>query len=248
MVSGLKTSAAAMEAQIERLAVVANNLANVTAVGFKADRPSFFQLLPSPRAAGLVSPADPAAPLLAPTGMRTRTDLSSGALRETGNLLDVALEGVGFFVVGSAAAPRLTRAGAFTRTRDGVLAALDGTPVLDVRRETIRLPENGEVRIDSTGTVTGDGIELGRLLIVQVPARSRLVRDGSVRFVPPQDLALEPAASARVRQGTLELSNVNPVVAMVEMIDALRIYESAQRTVRSADETLARAVNDIART
>jgi flagellar basal body rod protein FlgG len=249
MVSGLTTSAQAMDAQAERLAVLANNLANVGAVGFKAEHTSFFQLLPSPRAAGSVSPSDPAAPLLARATMRTGIDFSPGPLRETGNPLDVALEDSGaFFVVGSADAPRLTRGGAFTRNRDGDLAMPDGTPVLDAGRRPIRLPAQGALRIDATGAILADGAPLGQLLIVAPPDPARLTPQGNTRFLAPGDLALEPAAGARVIPGTLEQSNMNPVLGMVEMIDALRIYEAAQKAARAADETLGRAINDVGRT
>jgi flagellar basal body rod protein FlgG len=236
-----------MEAQTERLAVVANNLANVTAVGFKADHSSFFQLLSSPRAVGSVSPADPAAPLLPPTAIRTRIDLTPGVLRDTGNRLDLALEGPGFFVVGTAEAPRLTRAGAFTRTSGGLLATLDGTAVLDPRRQPIRIPEAAHIGVDARGAITADGAPVGQLLIVDAPDPSRLRREGSVRFVSSPEVALEPSSTVQVRQGALELSNVNPVAAVVEMIDALRVYEASQRAARGVDETLARAVNDVGR-
>ena len=248
MVSGLKTSAQAMDAQAERLAVLANNLANVGAVGFKAEHTSFFQLLPSPRAAGSVSPSDPAAPLLARATPRTATDFSPGPLRETGNPLDVAIEDNGFFVVGSAEAPRLTRGGAFTRNRDGQLAMPDGTPVLDASRQPIRLPEQGAVRIDATGAVLADGAPVAQLLIVEPPDLRRLTPQGNTRFLAPADVPLEPAPNARVVPGALEQSNMNPVLGMVEMIDALRIYEAAQKAARAADETLGRAINDVGRT
>lgn len=247
MVSGLKTSAAAMDAQAERLAVLANNLANTGAVGFKANHPSFFQLLSSPRAAGSVSPADPAAPLLIPTAMQTNIDFSAGTFRETGNALDLAIEGSGFFVVGSTDAPRLTRAGNFTRTQTGVLATLDGIPVLDARRRPLQLPDNGAIQISTDGTVTVGGTSVGQLLVVDVPALNGLTRDEAGRFIAPADFRLEPSRTSQVRQGLLELSNVNPVLTMVEMIDALRVYEAAQRTARGIDETLGRAVNDVGR-
>src|SRR5881628_588274 len=100
MVSGLQTAASAMDAQNERLAVLANNLANATAAGYKADQPEFFQLLTCPRAAGSVSPTGSAAPLPELPGVvHTRVDFSPGPIRETGNPLDLALDGRGFFVV-----------------------------------------------------------------------------------------------------------------------------------------------------
>ena len=109
MVIGFRTSAAAMEGQAERLAVLANNLANVSTTGFKADHVEFIQSLSSPRAAGPLSPG-PAAPLSPPVLSRTRTEFSAGPLRETGNALDLAIEGRGFFVVQTPGGVRLTRA------------------------------------------------------------------------------------------------------------------------------------------
>jgi len=248
MVNGLRTSAAAMLAQSERLAVLSNNLANVNAAGFKAEHLQFFQFLTSPSAVGSVSPTDPAAPLFPPPGQRTHIDFSAGGFRETGNPLDLALEGSGFFVVRSADGPRLTRAGTFTRVRDGLLASADGAPVLDARQEPIRLPDRGSIVVAEDGTITSDGVAVGQLLIVNPPRPERLRPEGGTRFAPPAGMELSPATGPKVRQGALELSNVNPVLTLIEMIDALRVYEAAQRTARGVDETLERAVNDVGRT
>jgi flagellar basal-body rod protein FlgF len=248
MVSGLQTAASAMSAQLERLAVLANNLANVTAAGYKADRPEFFQLLTSPRAAGSVSPTGSAAPLQElPGDVVTRTDFSPGSVRETGNPLDVAIEGSGFFVVRTAAGVRLTRNGAFTRSTDGLLVTVDGAPVLGPGNGTIQLPEQGRIAIDEQGQITVDGAPISSLLVVDPPNPERLTKEGGTRFVAPAELALPPAERATVRQGALEQSNVNPIATLVDMIDALRVYEAAQRTARGVDETLGRAVNEVGR-
>jgi len=247
MVPGLRSAAAAMEAQGERLAVLANNLANVTTGGFKADHLEFFQSLSSPRAVGPVSPTGPAAPLLAPPAAQTRTDFSPGSLRQTGNPLDLAIDGSGFFVVRAASGLRLTRAGSFTLSSDGSLIAPDGAAVLDAGRQPIKLPDRGAIEIDTTGRVLVDGAEVGQVLVVD-PPRDQLTKDGGTRFAAPPEVPLTPAPNARVTQGFVEGSNVNAVLTMIEMIDALRVYESAQRAARSQDETLGRAVNDVGRT
>jgi flagellar basal-body rod protein FlgG len=243
MVTGLGTSAAAMQAQGERLAVLANNLANLTTGGFKADHMEFFQPLSSPRTAGPVD-AGPAAPAAVPS---TRTDLSPGALRETGNPLDLALEGPGFFVVETRAGLRLTRSGGFVRSADGFLAAPDGARVLDASRRPLALPAEGAVQVDPQGQVRAGGATLGQLLVVDPPDPRRLTKEGGTRFVSPPEAPLPPARGARVVQGAIEQSNVNPVLTLVEMIDALRIYEAAQRASRGLDETLSRAVNEVGR-
>ena len=248
MVSGLRSAAAAMHAQSERLSVLANNLANVTAVGFKADHPEFFQLLTSPRAAGSVSPTGPAAPLPElPGEVQTRTEFSTGPLRDTGNALDVAIEGPGFFVVRADAGQRLTRAGAFTRSANGQLATPDGAIVLGVGSQPIELPDRGQIQVDEQGNVSADGILVGTLLLVEPRDLERLRKEAGTRFVAPADLELAPAQNATIRQGAVELSNVNPILTLVDMIDALRVYEAAQRSAHSVDDTLRRAVNEVGR-
>jgi flagellar basal-body rod protein FlgG len=246
MVIGFRTAASAMEAQGERLAVLANNLANVSTTGFKADHLEFYQSLSSPRAAGSLSPG-PAAPSPAPVLARTRTDFSAGPLRETGNALDLALEGPGFFVIQTPGGLRLTRAGAFVRATDGTLATPDGAPVLGDGRQPLTLAGGGRVQVSSDGQVSVDGAAVGRLLVVDPRGTDRLAKAGASRFAPPPDMDLAPAPTAQVRQGALEQSNVNPVLTLVEMMTALRVYESAQRAARSSDETLARAINDVGR-
>jgi flagellar basal body rod protein FlgG len=235
-----------MEAQGDRLAILANNLANVTTAGYKADRLEFFQPLFSPHAAGPVTSAGPAAPLPAAVS-RTRTEFSAGPMRQTGNPLDLALDGAGFFVVSTSAGPRLTRAGAFARSTDGLLTAADGAPVLARNMQTMKVPENETINVDATGMVRAGASTVGQLLIVAPRDPSPLVKDGGTRFAPPDSMPLEPASDPRVVQGALEQSNVNPVLTLVEMIDALRVYEAAQRAARSLDETLGRAVNDVGR-
>ncbi len=248
MVSGLRTAASAMDAQTERLAVLANNLANVTAAGYKADHPEFFQLLTSPRAAGSVSPTGSAAPLPElPGEVHTRTDFTPGPLRETGNPLDLALEGPGFFVLRGAGGQRLTRAGTFTRSSTGQLVTLDGLPVLGADGQPLTLPERGRVTVDERGQVSVDGAQVGALLVVEPADRERLRKEAGTRFVVPPDLPLPPARETTVRQGAVELSNVNPILTLVEMIDALRVYEAAQRTAHGVDDTLRRAVNEVGR-
>jgi flagellar basal-body rod protein FlgG len=236
-----------MDAQTERLAVLANNLANVAAAGFKADHPEFFQLLTSPRAAGSVSPTGSAAPLQQAHGaVQTRTVFTPGAIRETGNTLDLALDGPGFFVVGAPEGQRLTRAGTFTRSPAGQLVTLDGLPVLGTGGQPLTLPDRGQISVDERGQVSVDGGQVGALNIVE-PAVERLQKEAGTRFVAPPDVPLSPATATSVRQGAIELSNVNPIVTLVEMIDALRVYEAAQRTARGVDDTLRRAVNEVGR-
>lgn len=246
MVTGLYTAAWGMDAQIERLTLLANNLANLATAGFKADHPEFSQFLTSPTPAGPVPPTGPAGPPSAmPVLSRIVTDHSQGLTRETGNPLDLAISGPGFFVLDTPAGLRLTRAGNFTRNPEGLLVAADGAPVRGTSGNIQLL--NGTVTVASDGEVLVDGRSQGHLLIVSPSSLARLTKTSGTRFIPPENEALVATATAGVRQGALELSNVNPVLTLVALIDALRTYEAAQRAARSADETLARAANDLGR-
>jgi flagellar basal-body rod protein FlgG len=238
-----------MVAQTERLAVLANNLANVTSAGYKADHPEFFQLLTSPRAAGPVSPTGSAAPLPElPGEVQTRTDFTAGSLRLTGNALDLAIDGPGFFAVRTPeGAVRLTRAGTFTRAANGALMTPDGAAVLGVDQQPVTLPDGAQVDVDERGQVTVDGSQAAALLVVEPPELERLRKEGGTRFIVPDDVPLTPGQTATVKQGAIELSNVNPIATLVDMIDALRVYEAAQRSAHSVDDTLRRAVNEVGR-
>lgn len=246
MVSGLYTAAWGMDAQIERLTILANNLANLSTAGFKADHPEFSQFLTSPTPAGPVPPTGPAGPPSSmPVLYRIVTDHSPGTIRETGNSLDLAINGPGFFVLDTAFGPRLTRAGNFSRSADGVLVASDGLPVRGISGNINLL--NGTVTVDSDGQVIVDGQSQGQLLIVNPSKLASLTKTGGARFIPPENEPLVAAPAAVVRQGAIELSNVNPVVTLVALIDAMRTYEAAQRAARSADETMGKAANDLGR-
>ncbi|MBI4611238.1 MAG: flagellar hook-basal body protein [Candidatus Rokubacteria bacterium] len=246
MVTGLYTAAWGMDAQTERISVLANNLANLATAGFKADHPEFSQLLTPSTTAGPVPPAGPAGPPSPlPLAMRTVTDHSQGILRATGNPLDLAISGPGFFVLDTPGGPRLTRAGNFTRSPEGLLVAADGAPVRGVSGNIQVL--DGTVTIDRDGQVLVDGRSQGHLLVVTPSRLASLTKTSGTRFTPPDTEALVASATAVVHQGAIEMSNVNPVLTLVTLIDAMRTYEAAQRAARSADDTLARAANDLGR-
>jgi flagellar basal-body rod protein FlgG len=244
MVTGLYTSAWGMDAQIERFTLLANNLANLETPGFKADHPSFSQFLTSPAPAGPVPPTGPAG---TPSRVRVRsvTDHSQGLLRTTGNPLDLAISGPGFFLLDTPLGPRLTRAGNFTRSPEGVLVTNDGVRVRGAAG-AIHLPD-GTVTVTSRGEVLVDGRSQGHLLIVSPLSLASLGKTADSRFIPLEAETLVASPTAVVHQGAIEASNVNPVLALVALIDAMRSYEAAQRTARSADDTLAKAANDLGR-
>jgi len=243
-------SAAAMA----RMDVIANNVANSHTTGFKGDEPVFTlndfsppQFAGEPRDAVIGQRAILQPLLVEVAGVET--DFSQGALRETGNPLDVAIQGPGFFVVGGRDGFAYTRRGDFALNADGELVTNTGALVIG-KSGPISLGA-GKVVIDEEGNVSLDGQHVDTLRIVDFPGPGRLVKsDGTMfRSVQAGDEGTKVDAP-RVHQGFLEESNVSVVQELVNMIETSRAYEAYQRVVSSflgERGIFSRAVNDVGR-
>jgi flagellar basal-body rod protein FlgF len=255
MANGLYTVVSGSLAQERRLDVLAHNLANVTTVGFKADVPVFEVIVaPPPLIAsgfpimGALSAPPPMSVLqesyVGFTGVKA--DLSAGELRSTGNPLDVAINGKGWFSIETPAGTRYTRNGSFSLNPEGQLVTQDGWPVSG-NNGPITLQGN-VVKIDSRGFIVVDGQEVDQLKIVTLPAENAFQKAENALFAAPPGAAVEEAATdLDVKQGYVELSNVNAIKGMTALIDAMRAYESYQKVLQTWNETTARAVNDVGR-
>jgi flagellar basal-body rod protein FlgF len=247
-------AAAAALAYEKRLDVAANNLANVNTVGFKRDEVSFQAYLSSP--SGQVQAVTPpySVSQAAPSfwiDYQSRTDLTPGPLRQTGNLFDLALNGKGFFSAESPEGTVYTRRGNFTLNADGLLVTQEGWPVQaeggEIRVEgRSRVPGQQSFTVGEDGSVRVNGRAAGRLRIEDVPADS-LVKTGQGYFKAAGQGGGPPEA-VRIAQGFLEMSNVEAVQGMVEMIEILRGYESYQRVIRAVDEVNSKSINEVGRT
>ena len=209
-----------MLVQLDRQDVIANNLANVSTSGFKrtgAGVRCFDSALLHAQSAKSSSPAGSCVVALA----SARTDARSGAVVSTGDRMDFALDGPGYFVLQSDSGERLTRSGDFRLDASGQLTASDGSKVLGQRGP---IQVSGDFSIDQDGSVHSNGAVVDRLRI---------------------DGVTDPLQSPRVLQGSLEGSNVNAVEEMVAMISAMRAYEACQRTIQSLDQVLDKAINQM---
>jgi len=247
MDTGVISAAFGALTQERRFEIIANNLANAATAGFKRDRLTFADLLhpPSPRTSGKPQ-AEPAvsASGLMPVGFgpnwdasRVRVtslwpDLMQGGLEETGNPLDVAIEGSGFFRLQTPQGTRYTRRGSFALAKDGTLVSQDGYPVLGAGNQKITISGQGTINIGRDGTVSAGGQQAGRLELAQFPEGAPLEKAGDSLFAANGDPG-PPTQSYLVRQGSLELSNVNTVEEMVSMVDALRQYETYQKMLQA---------------
>jgi flagellar basal-body rod protein FlgG len=254
MVRGLYTSALGMITQMQRMDVITNNIANVNTTGFKRDHvaaQSFSERLTK-------KIEDPAVLRLfqnIPIGRLNQgvfidevyTDFTSGTLRETGGALDVALVSRGFFCVsvnGAGGARELyTRDGSFSLGSDGLLVTRDGGRVLGQNGE-IRLP-NGEIAIDERGAITVNGEYIDTLRITDFEDARTLRKNGDNYYSTTAD-SRQAAFTGSVVQGFLENANVQTVKEMVELIALSRAYEANSKMIQTHDQTMGRAVNDIA--
>lgn len=281
-----------MLAETRRTDIIANNLANAATAGFQRDEPVMqsFQNLYMERlndppgsqpqvprggavfASGRVATGfGPAyAPFPVPIGrlgvgaevVMTAADATPGPLEKTGNPLDAAISGEGYFVLQTQNGPRYTRNGSFAIDGGGFLATMGGDLVLGERGP---VPVTGErVVIEPDGTVLVDGARVDKLLVVTFPNRYGLAKEGADRLVAwPQSggavPALVPAGASAggegvagtgapvVRQGYLERSNVNVVTEMIRLIEATRNYQTAQKAIQAEDDLLGKTVNDLGR-
>jgi flagellar basal-body rod protein FlgG len=239
MIRGLYVAAEGMAARQKAQDVLAMNLANVNTTGFKADRPVFETALQRTLYRVEGTGATPIGTLSAGALLTTTyTDLQPGPLMRTGNPLDVAIEGEGYFAVQTPAGIRYTRNGAFSLNAEGILITREGFPVLGTQG-VIRLPRSATLEIGEDGSLRIDGKVVDRLQIVQGTMR----KDTNGWLVGNAT----PVATPRLITGMLEGANVNIVREMVEMIEYLRAYETHQRAIQAQDETLGRAINEIAR-
>jgi len=219
----------------DELGMISRNMANSNTYGFKRDSLTFRSYyLPM-----LDTPARPDERVMVEKG-EVVSDYSFGTMLKTGNPLDVAIDGDGFFVLENG---QYTRRGDFRLDENGDLINHEGVRVLGEGGQPINL-EGGEVVITPEGEIILDGSSVGRLQIVDFEDRKALLKAGDSTYVATSEPI--PAESG-VRQGYLESSNVNIISEMVRMIETVREFEVFQRMVRAYDEAVAKASNEISR-
>lgn len=244
---GLWLSAAGLQINDHRQAVAANNLANAETTGFKEDLAVCRQRPTESAVGGGLGLSHPVLDGL--TGGLfagpTYTDFSQGRLEETGNALDVAIVGRGFFVVERGGQEYCTRDGAFTRDLQGRLVTSRGDLVLGEGGGSITVPSEARVRISESGEVLADGSAVGRLRMTDFVDPQRLVKAGSNLFEIGD---AEPKAfEGQLHSSALEGSTVEPVKLLVQYIEAARAYQLNAELITLQDGLLGRVVNDVAK-
>jgi flagellar basal-body rod protein FlgG len=240
-----------------RLDVLSNNLSNIGTVGFKEDRTVFRAYLPaSPNPIDetfqttlmseeptTVESYQVSNALVAFEG--TRTDFSPGQLKQTGNAFDLAIDGNGFFCIQTPGGVQYTRKGNFTLNDEGVLANQEGLPVLGNGGE-IKFVDGKKFFVDKEGNISIDGEEIDTLKIVNFDDPDRLKKVGNTLFESTDpNMIEEKAENFNLNQGFIELSNVDAIRVMLEMIEVLRGYESYKKAIQSVDDITSKAINEV---
>ena len=257
MSGGIYMAASGALAYEKRLQLISNNLANANTAGYKMDHGQFQFIDPAELPASFI----PNSPEMTTSQAQSfwfqfssYTDFTHGSLKNTGNDFDLSLIGDGFFCVQKPDGVHYTRKGDFTLNAEGVLVTGNGYPVMgDSGEITVKGSESPhkfkKFSVDEEGKVSVDGKEVGRLRIVDFPAPDKLMKMGDTLFKPAENSPPPiEAEDFKVSQGFIELSNVDVVKMMTEMIEVLRGYESYQKVIRTADEASANSINEVGRT
>ncbi len=254
MISGLYSAISGSIAQERRLEIISNNLANMSTAGYKRDIPLFKAVLSNTQNQIQEAPGiafislEEKSPLFKNASSfvvldKIATDFSQGLFKETGNKLNVAINGDGFFVIETPQGTRYTRQGNFSIDNSNRLVTQEGHPVMSSANNEIII-DGKSIEIGDTGEISVDGKIVGSLNVVNFPKPYSLKKIGNSLFTSTEGSS--QAKEYGVKQGFLELSNINVIKEMVQMIDTLRSFQSYQKVIQMSMEAVtSRAVNEI---
>jgi flagellar basal-body rod protein FlgF len=209
---------------MREMAMVANNIANISTTGFRREGVVFAEHVAAME-------RDPSLSMAHASGRHV--DLGQATLSQTGGSFDFAIQGDGFFLVETPQGERLTRAGAFTPSAEGELVTADGHRLLDAGGAPIFVPPGAVgVAVARDGTVSAGGQPLARIGLWQPVDPMTLRHQGGTLFAAE---ALEPLDDGQILQGMLEDSNVEPVSEIARMITVQRAYELGQKFLDAED-------------
>lgn len=240
MLNNFYVALSAQKSLMRRLDTIANNVANVSTGGFRAEEVTFSTILSE----------NNATPVAFATPGPTYTSTTPGEIMRTDNPLDVAVQGDAWLAMQTPAGVVYTRDGRMTMSPEGELRSVNGFPILDVSNSPIRLePDAGPPQIGRDGTIAQGKRTLGRLGLFVIDPNASLTRYNNSGVIPdrPAQPAVESSKNG-VAQGFVERSNVNPVSEMSKMIMVQRTFDAVTQSLKDADNSQAEAVRTLAAT
>lgn len=233
-------AASGMKARIESLEMLANNLANLNSPGYKTDREFYTTYLAAEAAdEGETTPMPPVSPLIE----RHWTDFSQGAVVQTGNPTDFALQGPGMFRVAGPEGPLYTRSGNFRLSPRGAIETQQGFAVLDTDGKPLTVDAAKPFQVNTAGEIRQGTAVVGRFAVMEFPDSAGLAKRAGTYFTGPGG---QLATRTAVYQGRLESSNQPPAEAAVKLIGVLRHFEMLQKAIQIGSE-MSRRADEIAR-
>lgn len=243
MENSLLISLSQQVAAYQSMDVIANNIANLSTPGYRREEQTFQEYVEE------VTPPDGQEGPLYLSFVQDAgivRDMSEGAQQPTGAPLDLAIHGKGYFVVQTASGERYTRNGHFSLDTAGQIVTDTGDVVQGDGGAINITPDDGDIHIGADGTVSGKNGQIAKLRIVNFADEPALKKEGASAYSATQPPL--PATAATVAQGTLESSNVQPVVEIARMIDVMRAYQATATLSQSQEDLLRQAINKLGQT
>lgn len=231
---------------MESLEMLANNLANASTGGYKSDR-EFYSLYVSPDAVASEGDGVTGSPDRLPVVESQYTDYSQGVIRNTGNPLDFAISGRGFFAVNGPTGPLYTRNGSFRLSSSGTLITSDGLEVRSKGGKTIQSRSTSPIEAGLDGVINQDGQPIGQFETVSFDEPSQLNKQGMNYFYKIDPAVTPSVSSAEIHQGKLESSNVGSAEAAVRLISVMRQFEMLSKAVTIGADMDKQALQEVAR-
>jgi flagellar basal-body rod protein FlgF len=222
---------------LRELQVVANNIANAATTGYRQEGLIFSEFVKRTEGGPSLSMA---------RGNVRMTSMLQGPLTPTGGMLDLAIEGDGFFLIETPSGERLTRAGSFSLSAQGDLVTPDGFRVLDAGGAPVFIPPDAtSIGLSPDGTLSDNGRPLAQIGLVRPIDRIGMIREDGVMF--HADGGFEPVEEGRMHQGFLEGANVDPIGQVARMIEVQRAYEMGQSFLDTEHERVTSALDSLIR-
>lgn len=230
-----------MQTQMKKMDAASVNVANANTNGYKRQAVDFETVIGG-------RDARPAGKFVLERGFRNV--LEQGTINQTGNPLDMAIMGGGFFAVQKADGqpPVYTRDGHFNLSPDGIVVNQLGEPVLDEGGGEIQIPaETGTLNVNQDGTIEADGEQIAQIGVFEFPDQTALLRIGGNQFRPGEGVQPQALEDTRVIGGAVENSNVDPVMETVKLNEVSQAYQGAARLMNRLESLQERAIRELPR-
>lgn len=244
---GIYTAAGGMITETYRTDTIANNLANSNTAGYKKDINvsfDFYKMLIERINDGQNPPPQIGILGTGSVSWENYVVHQGGSIKDTGDPLNLAISGKGYFTVETPAGIRYTRNGAFTLSDDGTLVTQDGDPVMGVGGARITAVDNQPIHISDNGTVYNGEQQIGQLELIDVADTRAMTKEAGV-FFRLDNNSMQRPFTGKISSRVLEMSNVNIIEEMVNLIGSYRAYEINAKAVQTHDQLNDKAVNDV---